>query len=163
MGNPLLLPPRLLLRALDDLHLIALAARDIGPRLTTLQDRADSIEEQLGEAIEIAREIELRGREAIGMAERIDARAEAVLDLADRVDERASEIMAEAKVIQLTAAEVAVRGGEVAAALPLLQRALEIAEPLDGTVKRLGRLVDRLPDGTRMPGGVRGARAPRTP
>ena len=143
------------MRALDDLHMIAVAARDIGPRLTTLQERADSIEEQLGEAIEIAREIEARGREAIGMAERIDARAEAVLDLADRVDERASEIMAEAKVIQLTAAEVAVRGGEVAAALPLLQRALELAEPLDGTVKRLGRLVDRLPDGTRA------ARAPR--
>ena len=155
--NPLLLPPRLLLRALDDLHQIAVAARDIGPRLTTLQDRADSIEEQLGDAIVIAREIELRGREAIGMAERIDARAEAILDLADRVDERASEIMAEAKVIQLTAAEVAVRGAQVAEALPLLQRALELAEPLDGTVKRLGRLVDRLPDGAR---GARGARTP---
>lgn len=157
MVNPLLLPPRLALRALDDLHQIAVAARDIGPRLATLQDRADSIEAQLGEAIVIAGEIEERGREAIEMAGRIDARAEAVLALADRVDERASEIMAEAKVIQLTAAEVAVRGGQVAEALPLLQRALEIAEPLDGTVKRLGRLVDRLPEGARG-----GARTPRT-
>ena len=146
----------MLVRALDDLHQIAVAARDIGPRLTTLQARADSIEEQLGEAIEIARQIEARGREAIGMAERIDARAQAILDLADRVDERAAEIMAEAKVIQLTAAEVAVRGGQVADALPLLQRALEIAEPLESTGERLGRLVDRLP------GGARGARAART-
>lgn len=159
MVNPLLLPPRLLLRALDDLHQIAVAARDIGPRLTTLQERADSIEDQLGEAIGIAGEIEARGREAIEMAGRIDARAEAVLALADRVDERASEIMAEAKVIQLTAAEVAVRGGQVAEALPLLQRALELAEPLDGTVKRLGRLVDRLPEGAR---GGRPGRAGRS-
>ena len=155
--NLLLLPPRLLMRALDDLHEIAVAARDIGPRLGTLQDRADSIEAQLGEAISIAREIETRGREAIGMAERIDARAQAILDLADRVDERAAEIMSEARVIQLTAAEVAVRGGQVADALPLLQRALEIAEPLESTVERLGRLVDRLP------GGARAARAARTP
>lgn len=157
--NPLLLPPRLLLRALDDLHQIALAAQDIGPRLGALQDRADSIEEQLGEAIAIARQIEERGREAIEMAGRIDARAEAILALADRVDDRAAEIMAEAKVIQLTAAEVAVRGGQVAEALPLLQRALEIAEPLESTVERLGRLVDRLPGGMR--GTPRVARPPR--
>ena len=160
--NLLLLPPRLLMRALDDLHEIAVAARDIGPRLGTLQDRADSIEEQLGEAIEIARAIEARGREAIEMAERIDARALAILDLADRVDERASEIMAEAKIIQLTASEVALRGAQVADALPLLQRALEIAEPLESTVERLGRLVDRLPGGVRGTGGARGPRAPRT-
>lgn len=145
----------MLLRGLDDLHQIALAAGDIGPRLATLQDRADSIEAQLGEAIEIAHEIEARGREAIAMAERIDGRAQAILDLADHVDERAAEIMTEARVMQVTAAEIALRGGQVAEALPLLQRALEIAEPLDGTVKRLGRLVDRLPDGAR-------ARTPRT-
>lgn len=157
--NLLTVAPRLGLRALEDLHQIALAARDIGPRLGTLQDRADSIEEQLGEAILIARQIEERGREAIEMAGRIDTRAQAILDLADRVDDRAAEIMAEAKVIQLTAAEVAVRGGQVADALPLLQRALEIAEPLESTVERLGRLIDRLPGGVR--GGGRTARPPR--
>lgn len=155
-----------MLRALEDLHQIALSARDIGPRLSTLQDRADSIEGQLGEAILIARQIEERGREAIEMAGRIDTRAEAILDLADRVDDRAAEIMAEAKVIQLTAAEVAVRGGQVADAIPLLQRALEIAEPLESTVERLGRLVDRLPGGFRGSGtaarATRGAGGPRT-
>lgn len=157
--NPLLLPPKLLLRALDDLHQIAVAARDIGPRLGTLQDRADSIEEMLGEAIDIAREIEARGREAIQMAERIDARAGAVLELADHVDDRATEIMAEAKQIQLTAAEVALRGGQVAEALPLLERAIALAEPLESTVERLGRLVDRLPGGVRAT--PRTARGPR--
>mgnify|MGYP001788274751 CR=1 FL=1 len=45
---------------------------------------------------------------------------------------------------------------------PLLQRALEIAEPLESTVERLGRLVDRLPGGVRGAGGARGPRAPRT-
>ena len=153
--NPFLLPPKLLFRALDDLHEIAIAARDMGPRLGTLQDRADSIEEMLGEAIAVAREIEARGREAIEMAERIDTRAGAVLDLADQVDERATEIMAEAKLMQATAAEVALRGGQVAEALPLLERAIALAEPLESTVERLGRLVDRLPGG--------GMRPPRTP
>ena len=43
------------------------------------------------------------------------------------------------------AREVAVRGAEVAAALPTLERAVAIATPLEGTVERLGRIVDRLP------------------
>ena len=52
--------------------------------------------------------------------------AEAVLALADRVDERASQIMAEAKVIQLTAADVAVRGGQVGGAAPHVQHGQEV-------------------------------------
>jgi methyl-accepting chemotaxis protein len=152
-----LAPLRLGLRALDDLHHIALAATDIGPRLASLQDRADSIEEMLGEAIEVAREIEARGREAIVAAERIDERFQAILALADHLDERAGEVLAEAEVIRLVAADVALRGGQVAEAIPLLQRAVEIAEPLESTVERLGRLVDRLP------GGLRAARPSRSP
>jgi hypothetical protein len=44
---------------------------------------------------------------------------------------------------------VAERGAEVAGALPVLQRAVGIAEPLEGAVERLGRMVDRFPGGRR--------------
>ena len=38
----------------------------------------------------------------------------------------------------------------LADALPALQRAVEIAEPLEGVVERVGRLADRLPGGRRI-------------
>jgi hypothetical protein len=54
-------------------------------------------------------------------------------------------------VIEHAAREVAKSGAVLAEALPTLQRGLEIAEPLEGVVERVGRIVDRLPGGTRRP------------
>lgn len=119
--NPLLLPPRLMLRALEDLHTLALAAA-----------RLERIEERLNERAEA---IIVRGDRVIEMGERLDARTEAILAQGER--------------IEAAAREVADRGAELTAALPVMQRAIEMAEPLEGVVERLGRVADRLPGGAR--------------
>jgi hypothetical protein len=133
----LLLPPKLVLRALDDLHTIAVVAESLNGRLDRLEARAEEIQEQLGVAIDVAVAIERRGEEVIATVTKIDARVDDVIAQAALISERA----------QL----VATTGAEVAAALPLLQRALELTEPLEGAVERLGRVVDRLPGGRRGP------------
>ena len=168
---PLALPPKLVARALDDLHAIAVAARDLGGHLQHLERRADEVLEGLALAVEVARAIEHRGAQAIDMLERVEGRAEALLALgvsiehraealltfgerldgrADAIDGLAHELLREGKMIQDRAREVAEAGTEVAAGLPALRRAVEMAEPLEGAVERLGRIVDRLPG--RRPG-----------
>jgi methyl-accepting chemotaxis protein len=158
VSNPLLLGPRLTIRALDDFHTMAQAAGQLASTLEALDRRADRIETQLATVIDVARQIEARGEEAIATAERIDRQARAALRLARRVDQRVVEVLAASETISERALEVAARGAEVAAALPLLQRALELAEPLEGAVERFGRIVDRLP-GAVARGRARGAGA----
>lgn len=145
--NPLLLGPGLLVRAWDDLQAVATAARSLGRSLRELEERADRVEQRLDEAIGAVRSIDSRAEDVLGIAERmlelgerIDLRAEALLAVGDRVDVVANEAIIEARNVQLAAAQVA-------AALPLLQRALELAEPLEGAVERIGRIVDRVPGG----------------
>jgi hypothetical protein len=129
--NPLLLPPRLMLRALEDLHTLALAAA-----------RLERVEERLNERADMI----------IAMGGQIDRRAEALLELGERLVElggRTDAILAQGERIEATAREVADRGADLAAALPVMQRAIEMAEPLEGVVERLGRVADRLPGGQR--------------
>jgi len=185
--NPLLIPPKLLLRALDDLHLIAVAAHGLNGRLSGIEERADRIEGQIDTAIDAAVGIEKRGEEAIAaigkilklgkrvddraqallsVIESLDARAAQILEFGEQIDDRATallalgergelragEVMEQARNVSEVAAQVAASGAQVAAALPLLQRAIELTEPLEGTVERLGRIVDRLPKGRRPAG-----------
>lgn len=186
MVNALLIPPKMLIRALDDLHLIAVAAHGLNDRLAGIEKRADRIEGQIDTAIDTAASIERRGEEAIAsiakilalgkrvdsraesllsvierldaraaqilaFGEQIDDRAAALLTLGERAEERAGEVMEQARAVSDVAAQVAASGAEVAMALPLLQRAIELTEPLEGTVERLGRIVDRLPKGRPRP------------
>jgi hypothetical protein len=56
-----------------------------------------------------------------------------------------------ARGIDENAGRLGVEIEAVAKIVPTLQRLTEIVDPLDGTVIRLGRLVDRLPRGGRRP------------
>ncbi|MBV9474481.1 MAG: hypothetical protein JO315_00285, partial [Acidobacteria bacterium] len=47
-----------------------------------------------------------------------------------------------------SAARLSQTGSELIGALPALERAIEMASPLEGAIDRFGRLVDRLPGGT---------------
>jgi hypothetical protein len=150
-----------MLRALDDLHTLAVSAGEVTATVRRLEERADRIEQMLGDALDVGRRIEDMGEGVLTLGRRIDKRAQAILALGERIDARAEgvlamgermegvgrEIMAEGRDIRAAASEVADRGAEVAAALPLLQRAVEMAGPLEGAVERLGRMVDRLPGG----------------
>jgi DNA repair ATPase RecN len=134
--NPLLIGPKLVLRALDDLHAIAEAARDLPTRIDALEDRLEHIEVQASTAIDVARDINQTAATAMAVAEQVDVRLLAVLALGERIEVRAQQV-----------AEV---GTQVVAALPTLERAVLMATPLEGAVERVGRLVDRLPGG-RLP------------
>ena len=150
--NPLLLPPRLLLRALDDLHTIALAAarleeveRRLDARLAAVFELGERVE-QLGDLVDRRIEqVDVRAGELLGVAARVDGRLGALLAVADRVD----EVLEQGRRVEAVAREVADRGGAIADALPVLQRAVEMAEPLEGAVERLRRMVDRLPGSRR--------------
>ncbi len=133
----LLLPPRLALRTLDDLHSLAQSAERAITVIERLDARAERIERQLDSAM--------------GLGSRLEDRAADITALGGMVDKLGDALLAEARSTQAVARELALRGGEIASALPLLQRALELGEPLEGAIERAGRIVDRLPGGRGRP------------
>ncbi|HSD80041.1 MAG TPA: hypothetical protein VLB47_05250, partial [Solirubrobacteraceae bacterium] len=68
--NPLLLPPRLVLRALEDLHAVAAAAGDVTSRLNGIEERAEHIEATMRRAVDVAIAIEHRAGQVLTVAER---------------------------------------------------------------------------------------------
>jgi hypothetical protein len=141
LASPLLIPPKLLLRALDDLHTIATVAEDANARLARLEASADAL---------------------VVIGAQMEEHARSVLELGGKIDERGKQIVAEGKIIQDRAREVSDRAGQVLEALPLLERAIALAQPLEGAVERLGRVADRLPGG-RAAGRARRADGPPRP
>ena len=158
--NPLLLPPRLLFRALDDLHTLAVAAARLERVEERLNERADAII-AMGDRIDARTEAILDlGERIVEMGARMDGRAEAVIEMGARVvalgeqmDARSEAILDQGERVVAAAREVADRGEQLALALPVMQRAIEMAEPLEGVVERLGRVADRLPGGARARSG----------
>lgn len=135
-------PPRLALRALDDLHSLAGTGERAITLLERLDARADRIEGELDRVISLGHRLEERAGDLSAMGSQFQHLGDALLT--------------EARSTQTIGAEVAKRGAEIAAALPLLQRALDLGEPLEGAIERAGRIVDRLPGGR-----ARAAMAPK--
>lgn len=129
----LLRTPELTVRALDDLHLLATSARDVVTLLQSLEARATAIERRAGDIQEAI-------DQALALGGRLERTADAVIDEGRQVRDAARDVSAQAM--------------QVVAVLPLLERAIGLAVPLEGAVERLGRVVDRLP---------RAERRPRTP
>ncbi len=147
LGLPIESPQAVVNRVLSDLGAIARVAR-LAP-------------EQLNRVLELGEEIALIGRAVLEIAERLDRRAEAIMLQGERLDTRAAELVelggemhelglridARGAEIVDRATRVADTGGELMAAMPAFERALEMATPLEGAIDRFGRLVDRLPGG----------------
>ena len=86
------------------------------------------------------------------MGERIDAKGAALLELGERLDSRGADVNALGERIVTEAAGVQDRAAEIVKLaeerlIPTAERALGLAQPLEGAVDRLGRMVDRLPRG----------------
>jgi hypothetical protein len=159
LGLPLDLPPHIISRALSDLGSLARIARNAPATLERTLDLGD--------------QILAMGRDMLAIAERLDARVEAVLAMGARIEDGATELVelgirmeqlgarvnSRGEEIVDRAAEVVQRAGELIAVLPALERALELATPLEGAIDRFGRLVDRLPGAAqRRPGAGPGTR-----
>ena len=175
LGLPIDSPQAIVNRVLSDLGAIARAAREAPA--------------QLDRMLELGEEITAIGRSVLEIAERLDDRAGAILDLGAQLDRRAGTIIdlgaqledRSSELIDLgtrmhdlgdrvdaTGTEVASQAGsvvetatELIAVLPTLERALQMATPLEGAIDRFGRLVDRLPGGRRPDPGASAATVPR--
>ncbi len=124
--NPLLAGPQLfftwpylVLRALDDLHRAVGIAEDTNQRMRAIEQHASSLQGQLDDVITVGKKFE----------------------------SGAKSIIAEGKRIEAAAKQVSERAGDVVAALPVLEQALVLAQPLEGAVQRLGRFLESLPGG----------------
>jgi hypothetical protein len=148
LGLPIEPPQAVVNRVLSDLGSIARLAR--------------AAPAQLDRILELGEEIAGIGRGVLEIAERLDRRAEAIMALGERLDRRTVELielgadMRElghridvrgAEIVD-GASRVVETGGELITVLPALERAPEMATPLEGAIDRFGRLVDRLPGGT---------------
>jgi methyl-accepting chemotaxis protein len=147
LGLPIDTPQAIVNRLLSDLSAVARLARSAPARLDRL--------------LELGEEMAEIGRSVLAIAERLDARAEAVMALGERLDQRAAELIelgagmrelgmridARSAEIIDRADRVTETGAELIAVLPALERAVEMAMPLEGAIDRFGRLVDRLPGG----------------
>jgi hypothetical protein len=149
-----LLPARLAVRALDDVHTLAVVAKDVGSRLDTLERSLDeilrlgrAIETTGGEMLRMANVMDERAGAVLALGERIDVRADAIIGMGTRLDDRGAAIVAEGHQIRAAAGDVTATAAQILEALPLLERALAMAQPLEGAVERLGRVADRLPGG----------------
>jgi hypothetical protein len=140
-------------------------ANRIASDIASIARLARSAPAQLDRMLELGEEIAAIGRGLLEIADRLDRRAEAVLALGDRIDRRAGELLDLGSNIQTLGEQVNARGAEIVdraghvvetgndliGVLPALERALEMATPLEGAIDRFGRFVDRLPGGGQRP------------
>jgi ABC-type transporter Mla subunit MlaD len=147
--NLILGPPRLFVRTLDDFHTLVEIAGDANRRLDRIEDLVTEMTQQLailvkmvgllqqgGETmIAAAKRVDTMARDVISIGDRVDASPDALKDVSVRVEEAAGQLQQRAK-------ELAEQGAEVAAAVPILQRAMEVAGPsIEGALSRLGQLM----------------------
>jgi chromosome segregation ATPase len=154
LGFPLESPQAIVNRALSDLGAVARAARTAPAQLQRILELGEEMAEIGRGVLEIAERLDRRADAALALGERLDARADELLKLGrkmeklgKRVDKRGTEIVEAGDEIVASAARLAETGSDLIGALPTLQRAIEMASPLEGAIDRFGRLVDRLPGG----------------
>ncbi len=123
--NPLLfpveLPFRLASRVVDD-------ARTVARRFDA---RLDMIQQQAGVALEIFADLRRLATDGVRMIGALDEQMQSVAANMQSVNETLISIDAQTQKLN--------------ASLPAVQRGFELLEPLEGTVERVGRVVDRLP------------------
>jgi hypothetical protein len=128
---PLLVDPRTLARALDDLHAIATAARELPAVERRLTERLESAEAELRTAN--AHAVQLLG--AVGRIDDVEREVAELVRLAGELRDGLPALDEALRSIRTLEGATAT----LAAA----------AEPLQGTAERLGRIADRLPGGRR--------------
>ena len=110
--------------------------------LIKLVDRADAA---LDDVVELRRSIQF-------IADNIADLTESAAGINRNAGEIAAEITTltqAAQGIDIHAERLAADAAAIARALPTVQRIAEIVDPLENTVVRLGRVVDRIPGGKR--------------
>lgn len=114
---------------------------------------------QINSMLGLGEEIVAIGYRVLEIFERLDERAESMGELGERLDERAGQLIAVGEQMSTMGDHIDQRGSEIVASaelvsqtahelmlvLPTLERALDLATPLEGAIDRFGRFVDRFP------------------
>jgi hypothetical protein len=147
LGVPIEPPQAVVSRIVSDLGALARLARSTPAQLDRLLALGEEITAIGRSVLELGERLDARAEEIALLGERLDARAEGFALLGDRIDARGGEMVERA-------GQVVATGNDLVQALPTLERALELATPLEGAIARAGRFVDRLPGGAnvRRPG-----------
>ena len=130
LTQPFELSARLLQRTVDDVGAIATAARELPARMQELDERAARMQDQLDRALALGEVIAANTAAMVEMAERVESRGASMIELGERMMTLGNSVTQQSESIA---------------------RALAIATPLEGTVERLGRALDRLPGGKPRP------------
>jgi len=154
LGFPIESPQTVVNRALSDIAAIARLARTVPTqfeRMLTLGEEMVAIGHGV---LDIAERLDRRAEAVLSIGERLDARANDLIDLGSHMQKLGEQVDARGAEIVNGATRVVDTGSELIGVLPALERALEMASPLEGAIDRFGRLVDRLPGGVgRRPAG----------
>jgi hypothetical protein len=150
LGIPIAPPQTVVNRLVSDVAAIARLARTAPRQLDRLLELGEELTELGHRVVDITERLDRRAEKIMQLGEQLDGRAQALVelggtmqDLGERVDARGAEIVDRA-------ARVVETGSELITVLPTLERALEMATPLEGAIDRFGRFVDRLPGAGRV-------------
>ncbi len=96
--------------------------------------------------------IELSARLASRLVDELrGARADSLQNIVRLATRGAGELgermITEARLVFTRESEVVVQAAELHRAIPTAERAVDLMQPLEGAVERMGRMVDRLPGG----------------
>lgn len=138
--STLTFPARLTLRALDDLHVLAETAGTLNDVEARMTRHLDALEGHAERMVELAERVTGQMETGVQTAQRLGEQGDRLIAQGERIAEQGP-------ILASRAAEVAQEGARLAEALPTLQRAIEIVEPLQGTVERMARIADRIPGG----------------
>jgi hypothetical protein len=154
LGLPLDSPQTMVSRALTDLGAIARMARTAPAQLERILELGEEMADIGRGVLEIAERLDERADAALSLGERLDARAAELLKLGHkmekmgkRFDKRAGEVVERGDELVASSERVTEAASDLIRMLPALERALEMASPLEGAIDRFGRFFDRLPGG----------------
>jgi hypothetical protein len=148
LGLPIVSPGEAVEAIVSDLRAVVRMARAAPAQLDRVLELGEEIARTARAALEVAERLDRRAETFVGLAERLDARAEELLLLGTELRQLGGQVEVRGGEIVDRAGEVVEAGAELVAVLPALERAIQMATPLEGAIDRFGRLVDRLPGGT---------------
>lgn len=140
IGNPLQLPEKLIRGALDEIVSFRRAIDQLEPAMESVR----RLEAVADEVLPVAE----RGIDAIErLTVTIDAASDDIDPLVKTIDGASTQVGPLITSVDEARAKVDPLIATLEAALPSLEKAVGLAEPMEGSVERLGRVLDRLPGG----------------
>jgi hypothetical protein len=107
----------------------------------------DSLDRRAGSILAVGESLDSRAAAIMELGERLEGRGSHLVELGTRMETLGGRIDVTGQLIAQRAGEVVETATELISVLPALEKAIELAVPLEGTIDRIGRFMDRLPGG----------------